>query len=37
MAIAKKIIEGHQGKIHINSHPGKGTEITIELPTDKER
>jgi two-component system sensor kinase FixL len=37
MAIAKKIIEGHQGKIHINSHPGKGTEITIELPTNKER
>jgi len=32
MPIAKKIIEGHQGKIHINSHPGKGTEITIELP-----
>ena len=37
MPIAEKIIKGHQGKIHINSHPGKGTEITIELPTDKER
>lgn len=32
MPIAKKIIEGHQGKIHINSHLGQGTEITIELP-----
>ena len=32
MAIAKKIIEGHQGKINITSQPGSGTEIIIELP-----
>lgn len=32
MAIAKQIIEGHQGKICTNSHPGKGMEIAIELP-----
>ncbi len=32
MPIAKKIIEGHQGKIHIKSQPGPGTEVIIELP-----
>ncbi len=32
MPIAKKIIEGHQGKIHVNSKPGQGTEVVIELP-----
>jgi len=32
MAIAKKIVEGHQGKIHIVSREQTGTEITIELP-----
>jgi signal transduction histidine kinase len=32
MAIAKKIIEGHQGKISVNSHPGSGTEVIVALP-----
>ncbi|MHC4321641.1 MAG: sensor histidine kinase [Planctomycetota bacterium] len=32
MAIAKKIIEGHQGSIHIDSREHAGTEIIIELP-----
>ena len=32
MAIAKKIIEGHKGKIHINSKEKMGTEIIVELP-----
>ena len=32
MPIAKKIIEGHQGKIHIRSTVGKGTVIRVELP-----
>jgi len=31
MAIAKKIIEGHRGKIRIESKPQRGTEIIIEL------
>lgn len=31
MPIAKKIIEGHHGTIRINSYPGKGTEVIIEL------
>ncbi|RJQ18644.1 MAG: sensor histidine kinase [Nitrospiraceae bacterium] len=32
MSIAKKVIEGHQGSIRINSHPGRGTEVIIKLP-----
>ncbi|HUI45403.1 MAG TPA: HAMP domain-containing sensor histidine kinase [Nitrospirota bacterium] len=37
MPIAKKIIEGHQGEIHIRSKPGRGTEVVIELPLDLKR
>jgi signal transduction histidine kinase len=32
MAIAKKVIEAHKGNIRINSEPGQGTEVAIELP-----
>jgi two-component system, NtrC family, sensor histidine kinase HydH len=32
MPIAKKIIEAHKGMIRVDSHPGKGTEVIIELP-----
>ncbi len=32
MPIAKKIIEGHHGRININSRPGKGTTVEIWLP-----
>jgi signal transduction histidine kinase len=32
MPIAKKIIEGHQGRIYVDSKPGRGTEITMRLP-----
>jgi signal transduction histidine kinase len=32
MAIAKKIIEGHQGNIHIESRVGESTEVIIKLP-----
>lgn len=32
MAIAKKIIDGHQGRINIKSQTGSGTEVEIELP-----
>jgi len=32
MTIAKKIIDGHHGKIHVKSQPGLGTEVMIELP-----
>ncbi|UCD35462.1 MAG: sensor histidine kinase, partial [Nitrospiraceae bacterium] len=32
MAIAKKIIEGHKGAIHIESRVNAGTEVVVELP-----
>jgi signal transduction histidine kinase len=32
MAIAKKIIDGHQGRIIVKSQTGKGTTVEIELP-----
>ena len=32
MAIAKKIVDGHNGRILIRSQTGKGTEVEIELP-----
>jgi len=32
MAIVKKVIEGHYGKIHIESQPGEGSEVMIRLP-----
>jgi signal transduction histidine kinase len=32
MPIAKKIVEGHEGTIDIESHPGTGTEVLIRLP-----
>ena len=35
MSITKKIIEGHHGTIRIDSYPGKGTEVVIELPSGK--
>lgn len=35
LAIAKQIIEGHKGKIWLNSTLGKGTTVFIELPLEK--
>ncbi len=32
LALCKKIIENHQGSIHVKSEPGKGAEFTILLP-----
>jgi signal transduction histidine kinase len=32
MAIVKKIVDGHHGKIQVKSRPGLGTEVMIELP-----
>ncbi len=31
MPIAKKIVDGHGGRMNIHSQPGRGTSITIEL------
>ncbi len=35
MPYAKKVIEQHRGEIHIESRPQEGTQITIELPSEK--
>jgi signal transduction histidine kinase len=32
MAITKKVIDAHQGKISLQSQPNRGTEVMIELP-----
>jgi two-component system sensor histidine kinase VicK len=32
LSIAKEIVEGHQGKLIINSELGKGTDVIIKLP-----
>jgi two-component system, NtrC family, sensor histidine kinase HydH len=37
MPIAKKIIEGHLGKIHISTKHGQGTEVVIGLPYGLKR
>ena len=33
LSISKGIIDNHQGSIDIESAPGKGTHVVIELPT----
>lgn len=35
MAIVKRIVDDHCGKIEIESEPGKGTSIIIKLPANK--
>jgi two-component system sensor histidine kinase CiaH len=32
LAVAKWLVESHQGSIRVDSHPGKGTTFTVELP-----
>ncbi|MGZ9585340.1 sensor histidine kinase [Paenibacillus marinisediminis] len=32
LSIAKRIVELHEGDIHVNSSVGKGTEFTVKLP-----
>jgi signal transduction histidine kinase len=32
LAVTKKIVEEHQGKITVQSEPGKGTVFTITIP-----
>jgi signal transduction histidine kinase len=37
LALTKRIIEEHHGKIEINSTPGKGTIVTLTLPVRQEK
>ena len=37
LAIAHRIMESHHGEIHIESNPGKGTKVTLSLPTEGDR
>ncbi len=34
LAIARRVIEQHGGSVRVESEPGTGTRITLELPTD---
>ncbi len=33
LTIVKQIIEGHRGRVNVESHPGQGTKFSILLPT----
>jgi signal transduction histidine kinase len=33
LAVTRKVVEEHQGDIHVSSTPGEGTTFTITLPT----
>ncbi|PIQ95194.1 MAG: hypothetical protein COV68_00520 [Nitrospirae bacterium CG11_big_fil_rev_8_21_14_0_20_41_14] len=37
LSLALQIIELHKGKIHIESKPDYGTEVTVRLPVYRER
>jgi PAS domain S-box-containing protein len=37
LAICKKFVENHNGKINVESKIGKGTTFTIELPVTREK
>jgi PAS domain S-box-containing protein len=34
LAVAKYIVDQHQGKIHVESKKGRGTTITLDFPSD---
>ncbi len=36
LSIARSIIDQHGGRIEFESHPGRGTTVTISLPASKE-
>ena len=34
LSIVKNIVEGHNGEIHVESEPSRGTRFIIHLPID---
>jgi signal transduction histidine kinase len=32
LSIARWIVENHQGSIHVESQPGKGSTFTVRIP-----
>src|SRR4029077_21024133 len=32
LSVVRHVIDAHQGKIHVDSRPGEGTTVTVELP-----
>ena len=36
LLVCKRIIDSHDGKLHVESEPGKGTAISIDFPIKKE-
>ena len=37
LAVVKRIVEGHRGRIDVKSVAGEGTRFVIELPVERER
>jgi len=35
LAIAKRLVQAHRGKIWVDSEPGRGARFTILLPTER--
>lgn len=36
LAIAKQLVTAHHGRIEVSSAPGRGTVVTVELPTEPD-
>ncbi|MEE8515542.1 MAG: ATP-binding protein, partial [Alphaproteobacteria bacterium] len=35
LPLAKSFVELHGGTLHIKSHPGKGTKVTVRFPASR--
>ena len=37
LALTRRVIEEHGGKVRLESEPGRGSSVAISLPLDKEQ